>query len=152
TAIVDNVQEDSAYSINLLTAAQAADPDLDVLSVTNPAATLTTSGGRTLVLGTDYTVDLVTGAFALTVAGIAQFDSLKQGASDTFVLGYGVSDGHTDVVNTLTLTVTGTNDAPAITIGATDTATGTVTDIPSALVLTKAGTLSFSDVDVGDTH
>jgi VCBS repeat-containing protein len=153
TAIVDSVQEDSAYSINLLTAANATDPDQgDILSVTNPASTVTTSGGRTLVLGTDYTVDLVTGAFALTAAGIIQFNSLKQGASDTLVLSYGVSDGHTDVANTLTLTVVGANDAPAITIGATDAASATVTDIPSALVLTKSGTLSFSDVDVGDTH
>src|SRR5262245_55598774 len=64
SAIIDNAAEDATYSTNLLTAALATDADQgDVLSVVNPAGTITTSGGRTLAVNTDYTVNLVTGAF-----------------------------------------------------------------------------------------
>src|SRR5262249_17598123 len=95
---------------------------------------------------------LVTGAFVLTSAGIAQFNNLKAGATDTLVLNYGISDGHTSIANALSLTITGANDAPAIFVGPTDSASANVPDVPSALVLTKSGALSFSDLDISDTH
>src|SRR5262249_47504755 len=77
-------------------------------------------------------------------AGIAQFNSLKQGASDTLLLGYGVSDGHTDVANTLTLTVTGANDAP------TDLALSS-SQVVENLAGATIGILTVNDPDAGDT-
>ncbi|MDH4166459.1 MAG: Ig-like domain-containing protein [Gammaproteobacteria bacterium] len=49
---------------------------------------------------------------------------------------------------TVTLTLTGTNDAPVLTV---DT-TGGVTEDAASPNLTDNGTLSFTDVDVNDTH
>ena len=50
------------------------------------------------------------------------------------------------------MTIVGTNEAPVIAINSGNSATGTVTDTASATTLSSAGTLSFTDVDLTDTH
>jgi VCBS repeat-containing protein len=112
-AITGTIAEDVTGSINLLEASNASDIDGDVLSVVNPDASVTTTGGRTLHLGTDYTVD-ADGNAALTAAGAAVFNSLKAGETDTGVFHYGVTDGASTTAGTVTLTVQGVNDAPVV--------------------------------------
>jgi VCBS repeat-containing protein len=111
-ALVRSVGEDGpVFAIDLLS--DASDPDEgDVLSVQNVAAAITTEGGRELELGVHYTV--VGSTFELTAAGFALFDSLAEGAEDTFVVTFEVTDGIAAVANTLTVTVEGANDAPVV--------------------------------------
>src|SRR5437868_6575453 len=61
-----------------------------------------------------------------------------------------ISDGHGGTVEQLvTITVTGTNEAPTITAATTD-ATGAVTEDATTPNLTTTGTIAFNDVDLID--
>ncbi|WP_213287080.1 VCBS domain-containing protein [Bradyrhizobium sp. sGM-13] len=66
-----------------------------------------------------------------------------------------VSDGHGGtVLQDVTVTITGTNDAPTIVAGAATTASGGVTE-DTGLVsgnIGTSGTIAFRDVDLIDTH
>src|SRR5690606_21557139 len=59
--------------------------------------------------------------------------------------------------STLTITVTGTNDAPTVAAGGTD-ATGSVTELPNndpnenAFIHSDSGMVAFDDLDLSDTH
>ncbi|MCG2645267.1 MULTISPECIES: putative Ig domain-containing protein [Bradyrhizobium] len=91
----------------------ARDPDAgDSLSVYGLDAAVTTAGGRSLVLGTDYT--LSGSILSLTATGIAKFNSLGSSQSDLAVFHYGVTDGILTTADTLTLNVTGADDAPTL--------------------------------------
>ena len=104
-------ENDPAFIQDLL--AGAGDPDFgDHLSVAGLDATVTTAGGRTLTLGTDYT--LGNGTLALTAAGFAKFDGLSAAQTDQFVFHFGVSDGDLSTPNTLAVTMNGANDAPIL--------------------------------------
>ena len=97
-------ENDPAFIQDLL--AGAGDPDFgDHLSVAGLDATVTTAGGRTLTLGTDYT--LGNGTLALTAAGFAKFDGLSAAQSDQAVFHFGVSDGIAAIPDTLTLSIIG---------------------------------------------
>src|SRR5215207_5334127 len=79
-------------------------------------------------------------------------DFLAAGETRIQVYTITMNDGHTggNVTQTVTLTITGTNDAPALTV---DHVGGVTEDL--AVVggnLTDSGVLSFADVDVTDTH
>src|SRR5262249_21378717 len=50
------------------------------------------------------------------------------------------------------ITIGNVNEAPTITVGAGNVATGTVTDNSLATTLTASGTLSFADADLTDIH
>jgi VCBS repeat-containing protein len=107
---VSSVGEDGpAYSFNLLTGASDSDGP-SPLSVQGLAASVTGTGGLTLSLGTHYTQSGST--LALTAAGFAALNSLAEGESEQFVFNYQVSDGAAATADSLTLTVTGANDAP----------------------------------------
>jgi hypothetical protein len=93
--------------VNLLTG--TSDIDGGVLSVVNPETSLTTTGGLSLALGTDYTVTGST--FDLTAAGIDKFRDLPEGTSDTFVFDFGVTDTHATTSNTLSVTIEGASYA-----------------------------------------
>jgi VCBS repeat-containing protein len=82
-------------------------------------------------------------------SGAEVFDYLAAGESLTLTYTVTANDGHggTDA-QTVTLTVTGTNDDPVLTVDAA----GAVTEDASNSNLTDTGTLSFTDVDVNDTH
>ncbi len=142
TELVAGVGEDGpSFSQNLL--AGASDPNAGTtLAVQGVDATVTTSGGRVLTLGVDYTVAGST--LQLTAAGFARFNSLAAGQTDQAVVDFAVSDGALATPNTLTLTVTGANDAASI----NGTSTGTAAE-DGALI--AAGSLSVIDADAGQT-
>jgi VCBS repeat-containing protein len=74
-------------------------------------------------------------------------------AGETIVETYEISLTDSEVGGTITreveVTITGTNDAPIILV---EDLVGAVTEANSAVALTNSGTLSFSDVDLTDTH
>ena len=108
----------------------------------------------TLTLGTlDDAAKTVTWTYA---ASDATFDFLAAG--ETLVVTYNVtiSDGHGGTASQpVTLTVTGTNDAPTIVAGST-TATGAISELAnttgSSASDSASGTIAFKDVDLDDTH
>jgi VCBS repeat-containing protein len=70
-----------------------------------------------------------------------------QTLTQTYTVTVNDGNGGTDT-EIVTITLTGTNDAPVLTVDAT----GSVTEDASNPNLTDTGTLSFTDVDVNDTH
>jgi VCBS repeat-containing protein len=151
-ALTTSTNEDGpSFNESLLTG--AADPDGDSISIKNLVGSVATAGGRSLVLGTDYTLSGST--IALTGQGFAKFNSLSEGSKDKVVFGYNLEDFlSADTHNTLTLTVNGLNDAPVLAADAGSphpkTELSGITN--SASLHQISGTLSFTDVDVGDTH
>ena len=148
-ALTANITEDAAaLSQNLL--AGAFDANGDPISVVTPDATIAGSNpdGGARVLGTgDFTVS-PSGVFDLTASGLAMFNTLGQGVVETFTFHFAVSDGTgvagNPVANTLTIKVTGTNDAPVVTGAITRAAT-------EGGVAVSADALSnAADVDLGD--
>jgi VCBS repeat-containing protein len=89
----------------------------------------------------------------------ADFDHLAVGETQVVTVSYGIQDEHgAPSSSTVTITVTGTNDAPTINAGGT-TATGSVTELPNndpqenVAVHYADGTIAFADdVDTSDTH
>ena len=76
-------------------------------------------------------------------------DGLRAGQTLVQVYNVTVSDGHGGTAaQAVSVTITGTNDSPILTL---DTSGG-VTEDASSPNLTDSGTLSFADVDVGDSH
>jgi VCBS repeat-containing protein len=134
--------ENSSVSGNVL--ANDTDPESDPLTVTD-AGTYTGTYG-TLTLNADGSYTYVPNAAA---------NGLAAGESVQDVFTYTASDGGASDTATLTVTVNGTNDAPVITGG--DFA-GAVTELPdgdpgeNSTVHTDSGSVTFSDVDVNDTH
>ena len=140
----DTTGENAAVTIDVL----ANDSDVD------DGATLTVTGasvgagqGSVAVVGNQVEFD----------PG-ADFDYLAVGESTDVVIGYTIEDEHgASAGSTVTVTVTGTNDAPTIDAGGTD-ATGSVTELPNndpdenAFTHTDGGTIAFEDLDLTDTH
>ncbi|NFV79224.1 tandem-95 repeat protein [Magnetospirillum aberrantis] len=116
SALKASTTEDSAIlAVNLLTG--ASDVDGDVLSV----AALTQTGGPTAA----FTVE-----DGQLVLDPTQFNSLKVGQNAVLTFSYLVSDGIAQVPQTVTVTVTGKNDAPEVSaalIASTDEDAGTFT-------------------------
>jgi VCBS repeat-containing protein len=88
----------------------------------------------------------------------SDFDYLAVGESAVVVLDYSIEDEHgASSSSTVSVTVTGTNDAPTIDAGGTD-ADGAVTELPNndpnedVFVHSDSGTIAFDDVDLSDTH
>ena len=145
---LQGIQEDTSTTGNVLS--NDSDPEGDTLSVT---AIRTGAGSGSGAAGTVGAA--LTGAYGtLTlnadgsytyVADQAAADALAVGETATESFTYTVSDGHggTDTAE-LTVTVTGTNDAPVI----------TATDALNAQEDggTVSGTVTFRDADLHDTH
>lgn len=143
TALTGSVGEDGPiFSQALLAGASDPDPG-DLLSVAGLDASVTTTGGRTLVRGVDYTLTGMT--LALTTAGFAEFNSLAALQTDQVVFHFDVSDGILGTANTLTLAVTGANDAPTL---ANQTASQSASAGTPFLLALPANT--FQDPDSGD--
>jgi VCBS repeat-containing protein len=88
----------------------------------------------------------------------ADFDYLAVDESVDIVVSYGIEDEHgATASSSVTITVTGTNDAPTIDAGGTD-ADGSVTELPNddpdenAFTHADSGTIAFADPDLSDTH
>jgi VCBS repeat-containing protein len=142
TPLLASTSEDGpSFSQNLLAGASDPNPGT-TLTVQDLAATVATTGSRTLTLGTDYTL---TGAtLALTAAGFAKFDSLAAGQSDVAVIGFRVSDGSLSTANALTLTVQGVDDQAVL-------GSAAVTVPETNAPITAGGTLSLVDPDSATT-
>ncbi len=122
----------------------------DSLSVTTSSSAVITN------LGVEVT-DANTGEYKV----VGDFNALAVGETATVTFQYIANDGHgfdgTDGVNksstsdpaTVTLTITGTNDAPVL---SSENTTGAVTEDASNPTLTDSGNIVFTDVDVSDTH
>ncbi|PQO89319.1 hypothetical protein C5614_28990, partial [Massilia phosphatilytica] len=131
------IAEDASV-LNLTGNALANDTDPDagqVLSVVQPG----TFNGKygTLVLGADGAYE-----YTLNNASLA-VQALKQGETGTDVFSYGVTDGSAGATTTLTVTVTGSNDAPLVSAAVT----GTATEDGAAVALDALA--HASDVDNG---
>jgi VCBS repeat-containing protein len=101
-------------------------------------------------------VSIVSGQVAFNPG--ADFDHLAVGESQVVTINYTMQDEHgAQSSSTVSLTVTGTNDAPTINAGGT-TATGSVTELPdgdpgeNTSVHHASGTIAFADADTSDTH
>ncbi|PUE29292.1 hypothetical protein B9Z39_04280 [Limnohabitans sp. JirII-29] len=137
---------DTSTTIDLLSGASDANNDtLSVSNITykvgNGSASSTLPSGLSLS-GNTLSLDPTSSAF----------DSLATGEKQTIVVSYTISDGQGgSVAQTATFTITGTNDVPVVSVTdviggvteLTNTATGTLTD---------SGVITFSDVDLTDTH
>lgn len=144
-AIVVSFDEDDEASGNLLEGANAQDADGDTLTAVNVDDTVTTAGGRDLVLGVDFTVT-TDGSAALTAVGAAKFNSLSVDETDSGTLNFGVSDSKETTKTTLNFTVIGSNDAPT---GLKIDTTTIAEDASDGMAI---GTLVAIDPDTGDTH
>ncbi|MXR70965.1 retention module-containing protein, partial [Shewanella sp. JBTF-M18] len=81
--------------------------------------------------------------------GSNEIQSLALGQQITETFNYLLTDGDGDsVLVPLTITITGTNDLPVLTVDAS----GGVVEDASNPNLTDSGALSFTDVDVNNTH
>jgi VCBS repeat-containing protein len=152
SALSASVGEDGpSFQQDLLSG--ASDPDGDDISIAALAGSVITALGRTLNLGTDY---ILTGStLALTSTGFSKFNSLAQGVSDTAVFGFQVRDFLAAITpNTQTLTIVGANDNPAL--GADGGSPHALTELAGTTNSTTPdvaiASMSFSDVDIGDTH
>ncbi len=134
---------------------KATDVDGDTLSFSAGSAQL--ENGRTESLGS-FVIDSTTGAYTFTLDA-AKSDSLEQNQTVTEVYTITVSDGKggTDTVD-VTVTITGTNDAPDLSViadtisGEHDTnKDGLDNEVTDKTDLTASGTLSVIDPDNGDT-
>jgi len=144
TPLTEGIGEDTANAaFDLL--AGAADPDEDRLTIVDLALEITTQGGRTLFSGIDYTLGNGGQFLTLTASGIAKFNDLADGTTDRIVFGFNVSDGTDAVSNTLTVVVTGANDAAQI---SGETAGAVVEDA----TLIATGLLSVIDPDAGENE
>ncbi|HEX6374843.1 MAG TPA: Ig-like domain-containing protein [Allosphingosinicella sp.] len=136
--------EDASVSGNVL--ANDTDVDNETLTVTNPGTYVGAYGTLTLAADGSYTYTPNAAANGLATGQVAQ---------DAFA--YTASDGTASDTATLTVTVTGANDAPTIDAGGTS-ATGSVTELPNGdpgegtTVHEADGTVAFDDVDLSDTH
>lgn len=99
---------------------------------------------------TDDGVGTITWNFDITdAADIAQIEGLA--LNETIIQAYDITFGDVDgnnVSQTVTITITGTNDDPVITVGANDSAGEDLTETDGPLF--ALGTLSVEDIDVSD--
>ena len=130
------------------------DVDLqDTHSVSVTSAAGNTLGGNLIATITDPATGVGDGTISWTysVANSAtQYLAKDQTTTETFTVT--ISDGQGGTVDQLiTVTITGTNDAPTITAGLTD-AIGAVTEDATTPNLSDSGSITFNDIDLIDTH
>ncbi|WP_333834242.1 VCBS domain-containing protein [Rubrimonas sp.] len=119
----------------------AQDPDGDALSVAGVPSQVVSQGGRTLMLGDDYLVEV--GRLSLTEAGRAQFRALPEGATDRVVFDFSVEDGVNSVANRFTLIIPGVNDIASL----GGDLSGSVQEDGT---LIASGRIAISDADEGE--
>ncbi len=119
--------------------------DVDSIITNNP---IWSFAAQTSLYGT-FSINAATGAWQYNLDNSAA-DSLAEGQSaiETFLVTVTDEFGATDT-QMVTVTVQGTNDSPVLTVN--DLA-AEVTEDASSPMLTDSGSLSFTDVDLTDTH
>jgi len=133
-AVTGNANEDGA-SVTLNALANASDVD-------DGTALAVESVPAVLPSGVSYTA--LTHSFTLDPSH-ADYQSLAQGQTKEVTISYQVSDGITSTPASVTFTVTGTNDAPAV----TGAVTGSATEDGASVTLNALA--NASDVDDGTT-
>jgi VCBS repeat-containing protein len=135
------VLEGGSSTLNAL--ANASDPDGGTLQIV----------GLPSILPAGVSFDPKTNIFTLD-GSAAAYQSLAVGQTAVVSVTYGVSDGFETVLASVSWTVTGTNDAPAVSPDSSPQhpliEISGVTGGSGAQ--TVAGTLAFADVDLADTH
>ncbi|QSX36939.1 retention module-containing protein [Shewanella sedimentimangrovi] len=112
-------------------------------------AVLTWSGNAEGEFG-DFVIDPETGTWTFTIDNSAA-DSLQEGETrtETFLVTVTDQNGATSTQE-VTITIVGSNDAPILTL---DNGGSVMEDVDViAGMLSDSGALSFTDVDVGDSH
>jgi len=159
TTASGGVTEDSnVVSGNLVTSGTIGFNDVDLIDThtTSVVAGAGNTLGGTLTMGAvseDASTAAGTVGWTYTVADHAT-DYLAAGQTATEKFTVTIADGHGGTVaQVVTITVTGTNDAPTIVAGTT-TASGDVTEDSNVVSgnLVTSGTIGFNDVDLIDTH
>ena len=125
----DTTNENTAKNVNVL--ANDVDPD-DTLTVT--AVTQPNNGGSVANNGTD-----------VTFTPGASFQDLASGETRQSAFTYTISDGNSTDTATVTMTVTGANDAPV----ANDATVSVDENSPNG---TAVHTVTFTDAEPGDGH
>jgi VCBS repeat-containing protein len=155
SAAVDTgaVMEDDAP--NTLTASGTITfDDVDLVDSHTVSATAdvgNTLGGSLAATVTDAATGIGDGTvtWSYSIADTAT-QTLAQGETATEKFNVTISDGQGGTVSRLvTVTVTGANDAPTI---STAIASGGVTEDDASTTLTTAGTITFDDLDLADSH
>ncbi|MBA1245885.1 retention module-containing protein, partial [Pseudomonas japonica] len=140
--VVTTIAADSVAAVNedSIVGGQLTSTDVD----NGAALTFSTMAGQAAVPGFTLNTD---GSWTLDASNAA-YQQLAEGKTQTITIKYQVSDEHgaTSGTETLTLTVTGTNDTPVITTSVADSKATIVEDSPLA-----SGTLTATDADSGET-
>ena len=155
TERTDGAADENAGTLSDTGAIDFDDVDTDGSHVAGVAATVGDGAGGSVAtpLGTlslsavDQQDDTVTWTFEVAAADL---DALPAGEVRTQVYTVTIDDGATSdptVAQTVTITLTGTNDAPILTL---DDATGTIAEADAGATLRATGALSVADADVGD--
>ncbi|WP_406647561.1 VCBS domain-containing protein [Aliisedimentitalea scapharcae] len=144
TVDTDTATDDSvAATGNVLSNDSDADGS-DVLAVATAAA----SGGSATAVTTGTVITGMYGTLTISDDGGYSYVVTDESLDDTDavqdVFDLGVSDGTATVASTLTIAITGSNDAPVVVVGA---AGQQVAGLPYVL---GTGDISASDVDTGD--
>ncbi|MEO1198792.1 MAG: Ig-like domain-containing protein [Pseudomonadota bacterium] len=151
-AVTATVGEDDTAVANLLAGQTDLDAN-DVLSATNVATAVTTTGplGFTLVLGTHYTI--INGQIDFTTAGTTLLNQLSQGETEALTLGFDVDDGNPggSVGTTLDVSIIGANDAH-VSGGSSNAALTEVAGVTGSPANDlQTATILFTDVDTNQT-
>lgn len=144
------VEGASAYHIDLLQG--ATDPDAgDMLAVS--AVTYTVDGLATANSGQALPGGLSrTGATLSVDPADAAFDDLAAGATRVIVVSYSIDDGHGGtVLQTASITITGTNDAPTVTAGAASAILVEAGGVANGTAGMASSTINLSKGDVDGT-
>ena len=177
TTAIGGVTEDSnVVSGNIVTSGTIGFQDVDLTDTHTAAFVLKSSDANANLPGYSESAPLSQiGTFALTAVNENTADtinigsvgwsftlddsnpvlqSLAVGQTITQVYTVTIDDGHGGTVSQdVTVTITGTNDAPTIVVGSTTASGGVIEDsnVVSGNLVTS-GTIGFNDVDLIDTH
>ena len=123
--------------------------DLHTVSEVTPSEDALGTLTATVSTGTDDSTGLggvITWDYSVAASAV-EYIASGETKEETFT--FSLLDGQGgSVERTITITITGTNDAPILTVDAE----GGVTEDADSTTLSDSGTLSFTDVDVTDTH
>src|SRR5207245_1600316 len=144
---------------NLATTGTLSFSDVDLIdthTVTGVTPSLGALGTLTASVSTEMSHVSGTGGVITWNYSVADnaVDFLAQGQTKVETFTIHLDDGTSTVDKLVTVTITGTNEDAVISVGAGDHASGGVTEDVAVTAgnLATTGTLSFSDVDLIDTH
>jgi len=168
TGSIQEISDTTGSTVSDMASGTLTFTDVDLTDTHSVTITGVSAAGATTGLADNETVLkwLELGAFSDSTDGATgsqvwsfsaqdhHFDYLAEGEQLTLTYTVQVDDGHGGIITTpVEITVTGTNDAPVVTSTAqtgsiqelTDTTDSTASDMAS-------GTVTFTDVDLTDTH